>query len=200
MTQHAPQQSTTDLSSHSVADQARGVAEEARGAARDVVSEVSAAGTSLRNEATGLGSTIKQGLSDQVEQRKNGVADRLSAVAERAQQTADELRGNEAWLGNLVARGAEELRGVAEEIRRNDVPGILGSVEVFARRQPALFMGASVALGFAMTRIVAGGPSASDHYARGQSGRSFDTQPHPSRTGDHAGRRTETPVTVGSNI
>jgi hypothetical protein len=40
------------------------------------------------------------------------------------------------------------------------VPGILGSVEVFARRQPALFMGATVALGFALTRFVGAGPVA----------------------------------------
>ena len=36
-------------------------------------------------------------------------------------------------------------------------PGILGSVEVFARRQPALFVGAAVALGFALTRVVRSG-------------------------------------------
>ena len=40
------------------------------------------------------------------------------------------------------------------------MPGILGSVEVFARRQPALFMGATVALGFALTRFVGAGPVA----------------------------------------
>ena len=39
-------------------------------------------------------------------------------------------------------------------MERSDVAGILGSAEVFARRQPALFMGAAVALGFALTRVV----------------------------------------------
>ena len=39
-------------------------------------------------EVRGLGSTIKQGLTDQVERQKNGIADRLSVVAERVGQTA----------------------------------------------------------------------------------------------------------------
>ena len=103
-------------------------------------------------------------MSDQVEHQKNGIADRLSAVAERAQKSASDLRDQEAWLGNLLGRGADELQGLAEEIRRNDVAGLLGSVEVFARRQPALFMGATVALGFALARFVGSGPTAADRY------------------------------------
>ena len=59
-----------------------------------------------------------------------------------------------------MGRGADELGGIADEIRRNDVAGLLGSVEVFARRQPALFMGAAVALGFALTRFVGAAPEA----------------------------------------
>ena len=134
-----------------------GIVEQAKGAVEDVTREARAAGSSVGGEVRGLGSTIKQGLTDQVERRKNGIADRLSVVAERVEQTAGDLRGQEAWLGSLLGRGASELQGIADEIRRNDVPGILGSAEVFARRQPALFMGATVALGFALTRFVGAG-------------------------------------------
>ena len=141
------------MSQGQAADQARSVTEEIKGAADDVAREARAAGESVRQEVSGLGSTIKQGLSDQVERQKNGIADRLNAVAKRAHATAGDLRDQEAWLGNLLGRGADELAGIAEEIRRNDVPGLLGSVEVFARRQPALFMGATVALGFALSAL-----------------------------------------------
>ena len=141
------------------AGQTGGLAHEVTGAAHDVAAEASAAGSALRSNVAGLGSAIKQGLTDQVEGQKNAIADRLSAVAIRAQATAADLQRDEAWLGNLLDRGAGELRGVADEIRRNDVMGLLGSCEVFARRQPALFMGASVALGFALTRFVASGPT-----------------------------------------
>ena len=137
-----------------------GATEELRGAVRDVAGEARAAGAALRDEASGLGSTLKQGLTAQAERRKNVVADRLAAVAERAQRTADDLGDKEPWLGDLVARGARELEDVAGEVRDRDLAGLLSSVEVFARRQPALFMGASVALGFAMTRVVTARPEA----------------------------------------
>ena len=153
MAQHESGQSSANLSPDTVAEQAKG-------AVSDVAREARATGSSLRKEASGLGNTIKQGLSDQVERQKNGIADRLSVVAERVQRTAGDLQEQEAWLGSLLGRGASELEGIADEIRRNDVPGILGSVEVFARRQPALFMGATVALGFALTRFVGAGPVA----------------------------------------
>ena len=164
MAQRGPEHSDTGVPSGSAAGQASGMVDVVKGAAHDVAEHARAAGSSLLDEASSLGGTIKQGLSDQVEHRKNGIADRLSAVAERAQSSASDLRDQEAWLGNLLGRGADELQGLAEEIRRNDVAGLLGSVEVFARRQPALFMGATVALGFALARFVGSGPTAADRY------------------------------------
>ena len=162
MAQHGPEHRETGTTSGTAAGEANGMLDEVKGAAQDVAKQARAAGSSLLDEASSLGGTIKQGLSDQVEHQKNGIADRLSAVAERAQTSASDLRDQEAWLGNLLGRGADELQGLAEEIRRNDVADILGSVEVFARRQPALFMGATVALGFALARFVGGGPTAAD--------------------------------------
>ena len=186
------------------AEQTGGVTEEIKGAAGDMAREVRAAGETVRQEVSDLGSTIKQGLSDQVERQKNGIADRLSAVAERAQTSASDLRGQEAWLGNLLGRGADELASIAEEIRRNDVPGLLGSVEVFARRQPALFMGATVALGFALTRFIGGGPTDADT-SREHIGRSDHTRPDLGRPYDAGGmpqarRPTVDPVVGRSNI
>jgi hypothetical protein len=133
------------------------VVDEIRGASQDVAREARATGDSLRREGAGLAGTIRQGLSNQVEQQKNGIADRLSTVAERAQRSAADLRRDEPWLGDMLGRGAVELEGLAAELRRNDVSDLMGSVETFARRQPALFMGATVALGYALTRFVGAG-------------------------------------------
>jgi hypothetical protein len=136
--------------------------EELKAASQDVVRDAQAAGQTLRQEASGLAGTIKQGLSEQAARQKNGIADRLNAVAERANRTAGDLRQDEPWLGNLLGRGADELAGMAEELRRQDIGDLMGSVELFARRQPALFMGATVALGFALTRVVGAGAVPTD--------------------------------------
>ena len=149
-----------------VGGSARGVVREGAGAARDVAGEARAVGSALREEAAGLGDSLRQGLSRQVERQKDGVAERIAALALRAERGAEELRGEEAWLAGLLGRGARELHMVAEEIRGHDVADLVGSVEVLARRQPALFTGAAVALGFALARVVRGDPRA----ARGDRG------------------------------
>jgi hypothetical protein len=132
------------------------VTQEAEGAARDVMGEARATGSTLADEAKGMAGSLKQGLSAQAEAQKNAVADRMGSVAQHLQHTAEDLRGREAWLAALMERGAREIEGMAEDLKHRDVSGLLGSVEVFARRQPALFMGAAVALGFALTRVARG--------------------------------------------
>ncbi|MGD9510892.1 MAG: hypothetical protein AB7I59_16085 [Geminicoccaceae bacterium] len=176
-----------------------GVADELRGASHDVSREAQAAGHALRQQASGLAGTIRQGMSEQAARQKNGIADRLGAVAERAQRTAGDLRQDEPWLGNLLERGADELAGMAEELRRQDVADLMGSVEVFARRQPALFMGASVALGFALTRVVGAGSSGGDYreerYRRDLPTR-YDEDLYSHRpAGEFESRRGTSPVT-----
>ncbi len=196
MTQNEPGRGAAGMGSQTDADRTRGAASEIKGAAHDVANEARGAAASVRKEAAGLGNTIRQGLSQQAEQRKNRIADRLSAVADRAQRTADDLGDDEAWLGELVARGAHELQDVADEVRRQDFPGLLSSVEVFARRQPALFMGASVALGFAMTRL-ATARSPGPEGRRREGGGSYDAPGYGSRAGTYdrptsSGAQTDT--------
>ena len=171
-----------------------------KGAAHDVAEQARATGSALLDEASSLGGTVKQGLSDQVEHQKNGIADQLSAVAERTQTSARDLRDQEAWLGNLLGRGADELQGLAEEIRRNDVADILGSVEVFARRQPALFMGATVALGFALARFVGSGPRATDGYNEPFARENAARPGGAVDAGFQPGRPISDPIVGGSNI
>jgi hypothetical protein len=137
--------------------EARGVKEEAKGAARDVMGEARATGSTLKQEASGLTGSLKEGLSSQARAQKDNVADRIGSVAQRVHQTADDLREREGWLAGLMDRGAQELDSIADDVRRSDVSSLMDSMEVFARRQPALFMGASVALGFALSRVARSG-------------------------------------------
>lgn len=142
---------------HAVSPAAQGIQAEVKGAARDVLDEARATGDGLKKEASGIASTIKDGLAAQAEQQKNAIAERIGRVAERVQSAASDLRGDEAWLAGWMERGAKELGGLADDIHRNDVAGLVGSAEVFARRQPAVFVGAAVAVGFALTRLLKGG-------------------------------------------
>ena len=46
-----------------------------------------------------------------------------------------------------------ELGSLASTLRTNDLQGLLGNLQDLARRQPAVFVGASLAAGFAMVRV-----------------------------------------------
>jgi hypothetical protein len=145
------------------------VADEARGAARDVMAEARRTGSALKSEATGLVGEVRQQLASQVESQKDGLADRIAAVAQQVYGTAEDLRGREAWLADLVDRGARQLDEFAADLKHRDVRSVVGGVETLAHRHPALFVGTAVAVGFALTRMIRGG--ASD--VRGEYGRSY---------------------------
>ena len=122
------------------------------GTAEDAADKVRETGRSLRDEAT-----------EQAESGKDQLADRLSQTAERVQRSADSVRGEEQWLADLMDRGSRELDSFAGQLKNRDFAGLISSVENFARRQPAAFMGTSVAIGFALGRVarVAAGQASS---------------------------------------
>src|SRR6476659_352701 len=134
-----------------------GAVEQAKGAAQDVADEARGTAQSLKAQAGELVDTVKGSLSAQAEQQKHAVATRIDRVAERVLQAAGDLHGDEAWLSSWLERGAYELSGFADELKRNDVAGLAETVQVFARRQPAVFMGVGVALGFAIARVLRSG-------------------------------------------
>ncbi len=70
-----------------------------------------------------------------------------------SRSSASELRQRDAWLAGILGRGADELDGLARSLKDRDLGDIVTSLDRFARRQPGLFMGAAVGLGFALTRL-----------------------------------------------
>jgi hypothetical protein len=130
-----------------------GVRHQVRGAADDVAREAQEVGRTVRDEAASLAGAAKHELKTQAESGKDQIADRLSSVADRLHRSADDLRGDEAWLADMLDEGVRQLGGLADGLKRRDLGSLVGSIETFARRQPALFAGASVALGFAAARL-----------------------------------------------
>jgi hypothetical protein len=88
------------------------------------------------------------------EAQRTRAADGAQHAANSAHQAADNLRGQEAWMAGLIEQGADKLADLAQVLRSNDLATLLARSEQFARRQPVLFTGAAMALGFALTRVV----------------------------------------------
>jgi hypothetical protein len=84
-------------------------------------------------------------------------AETARRAADAARDAAQNLRANEAWMASLVEKGADGLSTLAETLRQNDLKHLLSRAEDFARKQPVLFAGAAVALGFTLSRAARAG-------------------------------------------
>jgi hypothetical protein len=87
------------------------------------------------------------------ESQKSQLADKLEDVAKAVHRSSEALEGQQEWVAHMVERGAAELSTLATTLRTNDLQSLLGDLGSLARRQPALFVGASMAAGFALTRV-----------------------------------------------
>lgn len=119
---------------------------EAAGHARDVAQEALSRGSALAGEARDRAASAAQS-------QKEGLADRLEDVAQAVHRSGEQLEGHQDWVASLVEKGADELAALANTLRQNDLRSLMSNVESLARRQPALFAGASLAAGFALARV-----------------------------------------------
>jgi hypothetical protein len=129
------------------------VARQARAAGDEIAAEARHAGQTVREQAAEFASTAKDELARQAAGGKDRVADRISSVAERVRASAGDLRRDEAWLADLLDEGGRQLGSLAETLKRRDLGSLIGTLEGYARREPAVFAAASVALGFATARL-----------------------------------------------
>lgn len=131
-------------------EQAKKVGEDAANKAGEVAQEAKSQG----REAVGaVKDTAKEKASSMAEGQKENLSGRLEDFAEAVHRSGSELEGHQDWLAHLVEHGAAELKMLADSLRKNDLHSLLEEVGSLAHRQPALFVGASMAAGVALTRI-----------------------------------------------
>jgi hypothetical protein len=125
-------------------------------AASAAASAKDAAGTAI-DQAKGQASSLVGQVQDKavaaVRDQKAGIADRLDEVAQSLHKSGEQFAGQQDWIAGAIERGAAELGSLATALRDNDLGEIVAQVKSFARRQPALFAGASLAAGFAVARL-----------------------------------------------
>lgn len=114
-------------------------------------------GTSATPPSQGLGviDRGKERVLTSVDDQKTRVARTLGAVASSLKSSSAEMStGDAAAIGGVVERVADEIDRAANYLERSDVEEIVGGVERFARRNPALFIGAAFAVGVLGARFL----------------------------------------------
>ncbi len=103
---------------------------------------------------------VSEQASSQIVTQKDNLARGLSSVAGGIRQMGENLRGGEqqtpiagitAKYGDSLARQVEQ---VSDYLEKKDLRELVKDVEVFARRNPAVFIGGAFALGIAAARFL----------------------------------------------
>lgn len=106
---------------------------------------------------------VSEQASSQIVTQKETLARGLSSVADGIKQMGASIRGTQEQtpIAGLTARYgdslAQQVEQVANYLERKDLRELVRDVEVFARRNPAVFIGGAFALGIAAARFLKSG-------------------------------------------
>ena len=141
------------------ADRARADAESATAHARTAADEAAASARSgtdeLKRRAQGVVDDAKERAQAVAGEQKNLAAERLTGFADALRHASSDLdEQGQSVVSGFVRQAADGLEHFSGAMRRNDVDDLVGSIEDFARRQPAVFIGSAVLAGFGIARFM----------------------------------------------
>jgi len=97
----------------------------------------------------------KTKVMSQLEGQKERAAGTMEGVAQALRQTGQQLRDqDQAPVAQFAEGAADFVDRFTGYLNQRNINEMIGQVEVFARRQPALFLGGAFALGFMAARFL----------------------------------------------
>jgi hypothetical protein len=139
------------------------------GKAKDMVRDVKARASDLTDEVTraaknnasqlgdaalDMANSAKDKVEAAVSERKSVGADYIGSIAQATERAAHEFEAELPQAARYIRQASAQIQGVADTVRERDVRELVGEVQDFARRQPTLFFGGAVVLGFAALRFL----------------------------------------------
>jgi ElaB/YqjD/DUF883 family membrane-anchored ribosome-binding protein len=112
---------------------------------------------------------IAQQATSVAEQRASStmtqVGDTLEQVAQAVHSASDNIRSEQPQVAGFGDTAADQVERAAQYLREHDAREVIDGAQDFARRQPAVVVGAGLALGLLVGRALksAGGPSRSQY-------------------------------------
>ena len=147
-----------DMSGKDFAGQAKDLVRDVKAKASDLTDGVTRAAkdnaSQLGDAAMDMANTAKDKVEAAVSQRKSLGADYIGSIAQATGRAAHEFEAELPQAAHYIRQASEQIQGVADTVRERDVRELVGEVQDFARRQPTLFFGGAVVLGFAALRFL----------------------------------------------
>lgn len=128
----------------------RTAADQAVGTVKDTAREAVAG---IKDGVREIGDRVKTQARGVMDDAQAKAADQSRTAAHTLREAAGGLDGELPWMKTALNKTADGFEHLTSALNRGDVGQALNAVSDFARRQPALFMGLSVAAGFALARV-----------------------------------------------
>jgi hypothetical protein len=125
------------------------------GTAGEMKQQVSEVTDQVKEQAVQLKDKVAETATGKLEDQKTQATSGLGNVSEAIRQTGQQLRSNDQEaIAQYIDRAATQLDQFTGYLRSRDMRQIVGDVEAFARREPALFLGGAFVLGLFGARFL----------------------------------------------
>jgi hypothetical protein len=132
------------------------------GAAQSAADGSGTGGANGQAAGAGLLGGIQQKVTSRVDEQKNRAADGLGGIADAIRNAGNELRGENEALAQYVDMASDQMKRLADQIRRRGVADMMDDVQMFARRRPALFIGGAFLVGLGLARFLKSSAASDD--------------------------------------
>jgi hypothetical protein len=136
----------------------------------------------------GLFERVRERAHASIENQKDRAAEGLGTVAEAVRGSTQQLRDQRhETIARYIDEAADQIERIVQRLQHKDVREFLRDLQGFARRQPALFIGAAFAVGVISGRFLKSSPPTSDRsYAEPSQGSRERSYTEQSRFGPGA--------------
>jgi ElaB/YqjD/DUF883 family membrane-anchored ribosome-binding protein len=120
----------------------------------DVAAAATEVTDQIKGQVTGLGHQVREQANSQFATQKDKLVDALDTVSLVLRQSGEhaDLQDKE-MLSHYVDQASQKISQWSDSLRNQDMNQILDETKNLAQRQPLLFMGGALALGFAGARF-----------------------------------------------
>lgn len=108
----------------------------------------------LKDSASTVIDRTKQAAVGKAQESVQQLASTVQSATSALRRAADNVEADNDWLGSVMRKSADTIDSATRSFSDGDITRLVDDVNGFARRQPAIFLGVSFALGFAAARVV----------------------------------------------
>jgi ElaB/YqjD/DUF883 family membrane-anchored ribosome-binding protein len=113
-------------------------------------------GEQMREAAQRAAEEARSRAASLLDDQREGIASTLGAVAEAVRRSGQDVRDAHPMVARFAEQAAGGLERACHALRERDAGDLVERARDFARRQPTVFLGGAVAVGFVLARLTKG--------------------------------------------